>query len=390
MVLLSVSLFWLWIYYIYCMREYLSKGENFVSGRLGRIYGSFFIELNVGYRGETLFEIIDQELDYTYTSTNYFNIFNSGSVIILRDTNVIINGKKYQGLDIYDKVYFMEENIENKMTFKFINVTFDKFIEHGAYGLGLSISDKNQSFIHQLYDNKRIDSLSYSIIPQPFTIPGRVYFGGIPKKIISEAIAGKCKVSSHSKWGCRLVYVSFDKNNIVFYNQFAAYFQAKESGIKAPKDFLVLIRNKILHEYLITNLCQVIVNKSLAQYRCNVSVLEKLPMLSFAFDSTIITIPFQEFFTQINKSSADLEIQENLDNNQWVLGSIFLNQIATLFDYESKTITFYSNHRIKVLNSYDSLHKKSVILYLYWLILVTLVIGIAYQYISKRKMHIYM
>ena len=91
---------------------------------------------------------------------------------------------------------------------------------------------------------------------------------------------------------------------------------------------------------------------------CKEKLLPELEKMNFKFENFTFSIPMKKLF-ECKRTFCDFQItyDENNIKNEWSFGIAFLNLFTTEFDYDSKSITFYTktneyiNINTKVKNS---------------------------------------
>lgn len=84
------------------------------------------------------------------------------------------------------------------------------------------------------------------------------------------------------------------------------------------------------------------------------------------------------------------QIIENTYNNQWIFGILFMDQFATLFNYDDKSITFYSEYsniksnKLNIVKG-DQNKKEIILLYIINIFLVIVVVFLIFQYKYLRN-----
>ena len=298
-------------------------------------------------------------------------IFENYSPLTLQgDGNYFINYQKFKR-DIIEKdtFTFRGETIGRTLVYKEMKIgdistkLLFYFIPTYAspFGLSLSLGVKNESssLLHTLYKEKKISNLKFGFYFPPSTpLNGTLYIGGIDANLIKNTRSSQCR-SNETYWGCKLHKITFNSNNsLVFENTFVSFFQSEYHPIYCPIEFLEYIKQNFLKDLFESDICRYHDFGSSSKYtqiRCQnlTSVYNALPeYLNFDFGGNLLRIPMINLtnsFTEIGKDYVVINMffaERDVRNDQWNFGMNFFINFVTLFDYEEKTVTFYSNENI--------------------------------------------
>ena len=244
--------------------------------------------------------------------------------------------------------------------------------------------DEAFSIVHQLYKQNDISHLAFGF-SKYMTYRGYLYFGGLPKEEKESQYEAKCKVKSDDYyWGCDLEYVYFgDRKYDMYINANYSKFSTNHFNILAPVSFLTYMKNTVFKEMIERRKCMFMNTNMYHFFHCDCDTIDKFPDLHFVFEGKVFTVKMVNLFEIYDPSALGVEYCEflisknNINENEWSFGAIFLQNYATQFDYETNDVTFYSNHRFKSFNVDSSWYIVNIIL---------LSIGIIYQlYILHYK-----
>lgn len=231
-------------------------------------------------------------------------------------------------------------------------------LKRNSLAFSYKFNDEKFSVIHQLYNEKKISKKIFAIGEyDKFNDYGEIYFGGIPDEIIvNKTFKGKCNVDdSYSTWSCSLKKIEINHHTYHATNHYM-YFQTNNEYIYAPQNFMSFI-----FESLDNNLkkdCYVYKSSFGGEHlRCLNDILDNLPNYTFIFDSTSFSIPIKDFFEPGYETSDSILFFSSIENDRndtWIFGNYFLSRYITVFDYEDKSISFYSNkYTIALLNEFN-------------------------------------
>ena len=219
--------------------------------------------------------------------------------------------------------------------------------------LSFSLIPLNESFsiIHQLYKSHQIEEMIFAFTPLK-----DIYLGKIPESIIKNKSSGECS-SVNGNWGCELNNIFFENEKIeerkyILPHPSKSGFNNTLSGIYAPIHFLNLVEEEYFKKYIDNGNCDR-KNKNTLECWCESEseIFDTFPStLNFIFDNSIFTIPKKIFFEIKELKCLGITIFKFLIfpnqfqiNNIWIFGDFFLQNYVTIFDYNRKKVSFYSD-----------------------------------------------
>ena len=267
-----------------------------------------------------------------------------------------INDKLYDNTTVYlIKNY---SSFQYESTIKFddeisINAPFyisRNSVRYEAEGIGLAYKFQDESFsiIHQLYNNKYIDHMlfAFSVLKNV----GTFYLGGIPSQDLSSYKGqGRCKVDDKSnEWRCQLSKMSFERYSVIV-NKPAMFMSTFRSFFTSDIlfDFMT---HYVLRDSLSTICQEKITTESYLKYlKCTKEIMKNNNTVTFEFDNIKMEFKVYEMFEEFMGSYLSL-FESNpypLFKGQTIFGIHFINTFNyTIFDYENKQISFYSDTRL--------------------------------------------
>ena len=244
----------------------------------------------------------------------------------------------------------------------------------------------NQSFslLHSLFNEGKIEHLKIAFEPTSTAI-GDFYIGGLPQSVVTNKYKGECH--SKDKWGCHLDMIIFNytKDNYTTYNcNREIYFQTAINGISVTNDFINFIENKVLYNYFTTQSCYYSSDKR-KKIKCNREILNDETLttmkIGFVFEGKVYYLSFSFLFESIFDESSEclsLIIEENQHSNDWYFGGLFLSNFISEFDYETKTVSLYSDTKIEVI---ENGIEKNILMGNVILLIITIIVNL---YIRKN------
>lgn len=244
-----------------------------------------------------------------------------------------------------------------------------------AMGFASSFIDENYSIIHTLYQQKNISSLKIGFAPNRTNTcsSGNVYFGDFPQSIKEQTYKGSCSIKEKIiQWSCEVSMISIGQFKYHITN--FSFFNTNTREIFIPIKLLDEIKQTFFKKYLKANKCvQFFSSNEIIYLNCNKTIVQdigKNEKISFQIENNLYTVPLIEFF-DCNLYTCDFLIMHNNNiDNSILIGTKFIDQFDTLFDYENKTISFFSsNYKIKNIKDIDV--QKSIMVFLSFILSIT-------------------
>lgn len=292
---------------------------------------------------------------------NYFINYQHAEHDIIEKDTFRFRGETIGRTTVY-KHMKLGEYIDTHLLFYFIPTYASPF------GLSFSLGLKNESssLLHVLYKEKKINKLQFGFyFPPSAPINGSFYIGGIDNELIKDKKSSKCR-SNDTFWGCNLQTITFNNNNsLAFENTFITLFQSEYHPIYCPIEFLDHLKTHFLKDLFENEVCRYHnfgTTSKYTQIRCRnlTTVYSALPeYLNFNFGDNLLRIPMINLtysFTEIGKDYVVINMffpERDERNEQWNFGMNFFNNFVTLFDYNEKTVTFYSDENVIQSNVFD-------------------------------------
>ena len=273
-------------------------------------------------------------------------------------------------INFYEPYYNLKCNIEkgplciNNITF---NISYYNSLNTQHYPLSyqnppLSYKFYNNSFslIYSMLNDNMISHALFAIEPID-QHKGNFHMGGVPKESIYNKYKATLKVDqNYDAWGTNLDYITINSHTFR-YNRYIN-FQANISELYVSIDFLNFLNTSLLMPYFSNKTCRYEDRYYKKFYECQCGVFNSFPSISFMINGTLF-----EFQMKKMKDRPDLKDNENctllivnveseMNNSQFIFGTLFLKNFISVFDYESSSITFYSkcpfsslNHNITII-----------------------------------------
>ena len=208
--------------------------------------------------------------------------------------------------------------------------------------------DDNFSLINTLYRKKIISYKRFSFVKDNENI--KLILGGIPSEYMNTKYKGTCKVVYKKYWGCNLtqvnLYVKYDNRTSSGYfmnkkeNDYYSLFQTNSKQISVPSRYYDFLHQSYMKQMINQEVCNLNPDK---QYVCKSSFVSNLSFsLELDFDGMSLQLDTKDLFED-NGVWSSLIIKRNDNPNEWKIGTGVLHKLNILFDYDDKSISFYSN-----------------------------------------------
>lgn len=330
----------------------LSSQDRIISQPLHKRFDMLGLNISIGDNTEEEMDLmLDMSIDFLWAD-GFYNLKSKDVSETLSDEQIKLS-KDYLMAEKLLASFHMKNSqtiIEN-FTFYFVRDPYstDSF---ASFPLAFKVRNESLSMIHSLYNRGIISKKGFSIISngnkdeEP-----TLYLGGIPENYIKNSNKiFKCKVNNHFNrdyyftWGCNLRRITIGEFN--YYNKYYAYFQSSTPFMKnyVPRDFMDFLRIAIFKELFKKELCHY---KSYFQdneeIECKKSIINSIPDMEFQFEGVNFVLNKENMF-RCHKDICDfLMIQNTKNSSEWRLGTTFITQYPSYFDYENEYVYFYEH-----------------------------------------------
>lgn len=320
--------------YVFC-----SKTISLPFERQGYSYYLYFI-----LGGSNISLVIDFSLTDLVVEYDSYDPKESNTSKLM-DENYKIYGRLFKYLEYQD---YISSPMFNPILITFFQEEEIDFLDFSYSGLGLHMNNINNSnfLLNKLKERYYIDKIAFTIVPpeNETSKRGTFYIGDLPHSLIkSNTNIGKCYSDNSINWSCNLTGIKFSD---YYYNM------SLSPIIKKMQPLLVIPHKEFelfAKDYLKVNL----ENKSCTKFKdmlidsdyieCNCDSIQNLPPIQLILDNYIFEFNSSMLFTKMLQSCLFKIESSFIDENSSFLGVQFLNQFITHFDYEEKSLTFYSN-----------------------------------------------
>lgn len=335
-------------YVIYIIIEECNSQLSLLFISIDRGYLATF---EIGDPSLTLNQIIDQSLPYSLLYSEEHSNTRSTSKKIIED-----------GLSTelsQDKIilHFIDSSTCTipKFEYYFLKNYNDIQSSFFPYGISLAYSfyNKDMSLIDHLYNQKKISHKLYAFQAEKNELFGTLYLGEVPDNLSSlYPYSDVINIEdNHTSWGWTIKQVKFGNSNYnISYSNNYVYVNTGYPNISIPETYF-----KKYCDYLSSiSLCSQYVHEDFTDVSCSKYIVNSLGNITFYFDYNIImTFKLSSFF-KCNDSKCTSLIISYRNANDWMLGTVFLDNFLSIFDYESRTVSLLSKEKYTIDSVYSS------------------------------------
>ena len=313
-----------------------------------KIMGSYQFNFYLGTPRQKLILSLDMTNNYTW-ATNYLFKNRTSTTLKQISYNSFILKYRWANLNAlqYEDIASIYTNEEFKtVNFPFIYVVNDTIEGNIFEGIGAAFKFTNEdcSLIHTLYRNGLISRKSFGFYPEKDN-KGILYFGAIPDELLKDKYTYSIHVlNNYTTWNIHLKKVDN------YTNRSPVRIDSDEDFIKAPYSFIKYLRENPFKKYLDNQSCKYIPQDTGAQgyFYCMCRNLTDFPDISFYIDKYEIKLDHNQLF-ESDMSTCFFSVVANL-KDEWILGTLFLKNFITQFDYEDEVIKIHSSTKYQIIN----------------------------------------
>lgn len=350
---------------------------NNVPFQMYQILGEYFCSYFLGEEKYMVLADIDLINDFSMVSNIYYRVPLDSFEHI---NTVFYKEKEYKVSQLNDIITLTKKNVENsipKFNFYFVNKEIS-----GPNSLSLSFKYKDNSFsiVHLLFESNLITKKGF------YFGGGDLIFGNPPtdSKITSMHQA-TCKVNNNkeyfdkSSWGCDINGIYLTNSTIKpYYNNVYAKFTGINNYIIIPESFMKYLNDTLFND--LKEFCKYQLLSWTYSYRCHSSVLKEMQNnLVVVIDGVGFEIDKYDMF-EFDGFYVNLlfRVRNEINNkcNEWDIGTAFLSKYNEYFDYDNKSVTFYSNNPFIILELKGNSEYKDVKICFYLFNINILIINI--------------
>ena len=277
---------------------------------------------------------------------------------------------------------FKEEGVTiSNMTLYYVNQRAGGFFD--TIGLGYKITSPERSFIMTLKNNKLIDKMGFGFFHnmKDITSKGELIFGEVPEKYYKDRYSFSCKINDKKEvWGCGISGLTINGNEFKFSaNKVYGIFQSHSIMISVPPLVFHWITDEVFSKYITEKKCQ------LGRYyiSCFENQLDDFKEVSLIIGKRKFTLQKKQVFMFTGlMSNFAIRMDQQLQDDEWIIGVPLIKYYETYYDYENKEITFYSDTPFEMIEGIS--FYASVKVYYFIVIVITIASSIVMLYIRRK------
>ena len=161
-------------------------------------------------------------------------------------------------------------------------------------------------------------------------------------------------------------------------------FSTVSKKIEVPNELFYFIVDNYLNDFISDKLCDIDLTKTI---QCSEHAIKLLvnTTIDFIIDKSSFILTVQDLFEKTidNKYLFLITKNEKINKNHIIVGYVFLQKYISLFDYDSQTISFFSNQSFSNSNNKQNILK--IIFYITSALLSCFAINGYIKYKSKKE-----
>lgn len=293
--------------------------------------------------------LFNKTLTMPFTTLDKYTFLNPDSnylkecILKFSETNITLPDQKVPGQPCETDLIYENQTIISKFKFYVLTNYVSTFDIHG-YSLAFSVPNEEYSFMNQLMSEHHLKKKMFSF--QMNSKKGIIHFGGLPiDETKNYKYSNKFTVKS-SNWTCFLKKIKIG-NQILEINRHAIIDTSVDGYIDSKEFFYFIAHN--ISKIKTNDSCSIITEDFSFKdiLLCNTEFINKMEDILLEFeDSKYIKFKPSQLFDSIGGQAYSKITYDFLYDihEHFVLGFEFLrNMNLSIFDYEEKTISFYSD-----------------------------------------------
>ena len=299
------------------------------------------IEITIGTPGAKISSPFNTILPFTWFIPSFYSPKKSSTSTPIETNNeIVLDAIKYK-MQQYEDVFTINKECKiQEFTFYIVSPNSYHNSDQG-YGFVFKFENENLSIIHSLYRNQLIEKKVFSIVTYNNKVDeGTILLGGIPDDISNfYSNKGKCHINEKEfTWGCNITEIAI--GNETYSLNLYTYFHSAA---------LITINSKIVYHLIYKqfdkNICSARQFGYSMYLECPTKDTLKLKNITMRFDALSIEVPLSKLFTCYPDHCTSNFIYNLMESDElFQLGVYFIKLFnITVFDYDSKTISFYSD-----------------------------------------------
>ncbi len=331
------------------------------------IGGAYSVIFRIGDPGQTTTLTTSLSKEFTYVSPFVFKKEYCQSYVSAGMMDITPTMRGEELVDVFT-FYYEPKIAVQKMKFVYIRNKTSMFKDSYSLAYKHRNNDIAYSLVHQLKKIGYIDKAAFAFVNHPHNNK-EIMYGGIAEiDTINKYKASFDIEANMTHWGCKLskmfykiegsdkeIDIDIGRGNIM-------RLESEKGSIWAPKKIIEQIRDSFMKDFINNKTCFYNDLTNMAFIACNCKYQKQFSInINFVFDDHILYTINKDNFLEDYLGTCFLSIEYSKEYNdsedQWIFGTILLNQFNTLFDYDSNRVTFYSDTPIEYhMRNFNSNH----------------------------------
>ena len=334
---------------------------------------------------------------FTLNQIKPYNLINStisSAITYGKKSKVFIQNNQYDVTEYSTNLQLSLTKISiiNKFNFYLISQK-EKEIIRNILSLSYYIENEAHSIVHQLYENNIINKKQYSLRPLTY-FQGLLYFGELSSDTMLNRLIGSCKIkTSKTTWGCTLKKVLLfnrfrDNEKIIYYGEKYVSFQYNKKKSTVSCDFMDFLREKYFYHLIHLGTCSLEQIKTKMFFACNKNtVLSSFPLLELVFNGVTVHIELSNLFIcHVNGNCTSyFKCYTDKEQYEWALGSNFLENYITTFDYDNEVVQFAHTLTPNIVEPNNEIETLTIYKKRFILIIICIIILMLFILLWLRK-----
>lgn len=296
------------------------------------INGKFEVSFYTGSPPQNIAFVINLVSSFTWLSPPNFDLKKT-NYEIYKESSFELNKTKINGQIIIG--HFSEQNSNQNFPLYFYYIDKHFIGESNTLSLRYYYEDDRMSIVSQLKKAGLIKKEIFTFVPSK-NEGGDLHFGVIPPEKIKNLTKIEFIIPPKTyEWEIPLTGVWIGDS--MYVNFEPAYFNTINRDILAPRKFMSFLKKHYIDKLVNNKICY---QGQDGYYQCEYDKIDIDPKIYFSFERKKIFLNKNIIFSK-NRPMCSLIIRENLYNQYWEIGTSFLQEIVTSFNYENRTITMY-------------------------------------------------
>ena len=352
---------------IFQSNAYNNTNNPIITIKYQKVQDEFFFPITLSkYETENLYIEISLSSNFTFLSISAH--LNKGISLDNCDSTILsINNRQFKGYLLSSNLILKERPIELIHDFSFYYINSSMIDRYAWLGLSLGNTNPKFSLVHKMKEEHLINKLSFSFSPtySSYLGIGEIHFGGISTMMAVNRYRSSCDSNTYyQQWNCKMKGI-FIGNISNATSQLASqlikadnlFIEANSKYFTVNQHFWNIINETFLNAYFTNRICEYKENfNKVQEIQCICHKLHNFPHFNFIFSNgNSVTLKQSDLFRQYNNICIlYIKVNSLLESKSFEIGTPIMNSYHVLFDYETTSITWYSNYPFFTLKNMKS------------------------------------